>query len=184
MSASWMSAICVPHMQMATFGMVRMRIVSFAAVFRFVMQHSSLCNAPPHGEGHCVMTLKMAVKETMMRRICLEIKKFIHNMLKLNIQDCCKSEWGSDKSGKGGWNILLSLSNDWSLRSHKSAPNTCSFCLLRSMIWWSGTPFQLFFKTSRLKRLSSLGASVHLSKNWTTDINHYRTCQFMLCSEG
>ena len=77
---SWMSAICV-HVQMATFGLVRMRIVSFAVVFRFVMQHFSLCNAPPHGEGHCVTTLKMAVKvvkETMMRRICLEIKKFVH----------------------------------------------------------------------------------------------------------
>ena len=31
-------------------------------------------------------------------------------MLKLNIQDCCKSEWGSNKSGKDGWNILFSLS--------------------------------------------------------------------------
>ena len=39
---SWMSAICV-HMQMATFGLVRMRIVSFATIFRFVTQHSSLC---------------------------------------------------------------------------------------------------------------------------------------------
>ena len=88
---SWMSAIYV-HVQMATFGLVRMRIVSFAVVFMFVIQHSSLCNAPSHWEGHCVTTLKMAVKETMMRRICLEIKKFIHIMLKLNIQDCCKSE--------------------------------------------------------------------------------------------
>lgn len=74
---SWMSAICV-HMQMATFGLVRMRIVSFATIFRFVTQHSSLCNAPCHWERHCVTTLKMAVKETMMRRICLEIKKFVH----------------------------------------------------------------------------------------------------------
>ena len=74
---SWMSAICV-HMQMAAFGLVRMRIVSFAAVFRFVTQHSSLCNVPSHWERHCVTTLKMAVKETMMRRICLEIKKFVH----------------------------------------------------------------------------------------------------------
>ena len=106
---SWMSAICV-HVQMATFCMVWMRIVSFTAIFRVVMQHSSLSNAPPDGEGHCVRTLKMAVKETMMRRICFEIKKFVHIMLKLNIQDCCKSEWGSKKGGKGGWNILFSLS--------------------------------------------------------------------------
>ena len=77
---SWMSAICV-HMQMATFGLVRMRIVSFTTIFRFVMQHSSLCNAPSHWERHCVTTLKMAGKETMMRRICLEIKKFVHIML-------------------------------------------------------------------------------------------------------
>ena len=64
---------------------VPMRIVSFSAVFRVVMQHSSLCTALSRGEGHCVTTLKMAVKETTMRRIYLEIKKFVCIMLKVNI---------------------------------------------------------------------------------------------------
>lgn len=60
---SWMSAICV-HVQMATFGLVRMCVqCSFPL-------GEALCDDP-----------KKAVKETMMRRICLEIKKFVHIML-------------------------------------------------------------------------------------------------------
>ena len=83
-SMSWMCAICV-QMQLGTFCTIPMRVVSFAAIFRVVMQHSSLCTAPSRGEGHCVTTLKMAVKETTMTRICLEIKKFVCIMLKVNI---------------------------------------------------------------------------------------------------
>ena len=55
---SWVSAIC-GHMQMETFCIVRMRIVSFAAVFRVVTQHSSrwggaLCDDPKNCcEGDC-----------------------------------------------------------------------------------------------------------------------------------
>ena len=57
------------------------------------------------------------------------------------------------------------------------------FVVQHDMVVWN--TLSAFFKTSRLKRLSSaLGASVQLSKNCTTGINHCRTCQFMLCCEG
>ena len=98
---SWMSAICV-HMQMATFGLVRMRIVSFATVFRFVTQHSSLCNAPSRWERHCVTTLKRLWRRLWWEGFVLKSRN-LFILCWLNIQDCCKSEWGSNKSGKGGW---------------------------------------------------------------------------------
>lgn len=76
---SWMSAICVHANGNILYGTNENSLLR--SRFRVVTRHSTLCNAPPDWEGHCVTTLQMALKENMMRRICLEIKKFVHIML-------------------------------------------------------------------------------------------------------